>query len=52
MLAAVGFEPVREALVELSTELFRHGFISGVPDEQVPEPEGVFAGQVCPVVGG
>ena len=42
-------EPVGEALVEGRALRLGKGFVGGVPDEDVPEPEGVADGELRPV---
>ncbi|HEY8438465.1 MAG TPA: hypothetical protein VIK65_07605, partial [Candidatus Limnocylindrales bacterium] len=44
-IAGDGDEPGGEALVEVGAESFGRGLVGGVADQQVPEPEGVVAGQ-------
>jgi hypothetical protein len=49
ILGADLVEPVREALVQLGPKLFRHRLVRRVANQEVPEAEGVLAGQVGPV---
>ena len=48
-LSATLREPLREAPVELGTRRLRKRLVSGVPNQEMPEPEPVVPRQLCPV---
>ena len=47
-IGAALLEPLGEAPVQLDPDRLWKCFIGGIPDEEVPEPEPVVAGQLCP----
>ena len=48
-VGAVALEPNREALVQLCTCRLREPVVRRVADQEMAEPEGVVAGQLCPI---
>ena len=45
-VACCALEPGCEALVELGSQLLGHRVVGGIPDEQMPEPVRILAGEV------
>ena len=48
-IGAALLEPLREAPVQLDPGRLRKRFVGGVPDQEMPEPEPVVAGELRPV---